>query len=76
MPDTSARPMLTSTPTQTFPSHLMTCVFNARKALCQTRGHGYARRAAGLHVCHGNCGNIARTDAEETGSPREQHADD
>jgi hypothetical protein len=59
----AARAMLANPSLQIFPGHGMTCVFDARKALCETRG-GDARRTPALDDCRPACGNIARTDQD------------
>jgi hypothetical protein len=47
----AARAMLASPALQVFPGHGMTCVFDARKALCETLGHDDARRTPALDDC-------------------------
>lgn len=60
----SARAMLANPSLQIFPGHGMTCVFDARKALCETQASYDARRTPTLDDCRSNCGNIARTDTD------------
>ena len=56
--------MLANPSLQIFPAHGMTCVFDARKALCETLGHDDSRRTPALDDCRPSCGNIARTDRD------------
>jgi len=60
----AARAMIANPALQVFPGHGVTCVFDARKALCEAPRQGDIRRTPTLSDCRSTCGNIARTDRD------------